>query len=158
MLLVLLSAQLLLVPDGVIQLLGDLMLGKRGLKYKQSVAVDGEEVQQATVGGPSLSRFAFNVPPSVEVVTGQGCLSTSSPNPTEGVEESEELPMIGVKQGGNFGRFVSLLWPILSLIPPKHFFSTLQQSSQNSHPAKTDPYKILSSTTLGGGEDQENQM
>ena len=38
------------------------------------------------------------------------------------------------------------------------FFSALQQSSQNSHPAKTDPYKILSSTTLGGGEDQENQM
>ena len=98
MLLLLLSAQLLLVPDGVFQLLGDLMLGKRGLKYKQSVAVDGEEVQQATVCGPSWkSRFAFNVPPSVEVVTGQGCLSTSSPNPTEGVEDSEELPMIGVK-------------------------------------------------------------
>ena len=127
MLLVLLSAQLLLVPDGVFQLLGDLMRqGKRGLKYKQSVAVDGEEVQQATVGGPSLSRFAFNVPPLVEVVTGQGCLSTSSPNPTEGVEDSEELPMIGVKQGANFGRFVSLSWPILSLIPQKHFSSTFE--------------------------------
>ena len=127
MLLVLLSAHFLLVHDGVFQLLGDLMRqGKRGLKYKQSVAVDGEEVQQATVGGPSLSRFAFNVPPSVEVVTGQGCLSTSSPNPTEGVEDSEELPMIGVKQGANFGRFVSLSWPILSLIPQKHFSSTFE--------------------------------
>ena len=60
----------------------------------------------------------------MEVVTGQGFLSTSSPNQTEGVEDSEELPMIGVKQGGNFGRFVSLLWPILSLIPPKHFLAS----------------------------------
>ena len=28
---------------------------------------------------------------------GQGCLSTSAPHPTEGVEDAEELPMVGVK-------------------------------------------------------------
>ena len=27
---------------------------------------------------------------------GQGCLSTSSPHSTEGVEDAEELPMVGV--------------------------------------------------------------
>ena len=42
-----------------------------------------------------MSRLAFNTRPSVVVATGG--LSTSSPHPTEGVKDAEELPMVGVK-------------------------------------------------------------